>query len=58
MDEENAVLSKQKGSRKFRNTTVWETDKSQRKMGQAFIKVLGLYMTSEKGERICNFKGE
>lgn len=31
MDEENAGLSEPEASRKFRNTTVWETDKSKGK---------------------------
>lgn len=50
--------SEPKGSRRLRNGTLWETEKSKRKMDQVFIKVLGLHMACEKGERICNSKGE
>lgn len=52
MDEGNAGLSEPEASRRFRNTTVWETNKSKEKGNQVFIKDRGLHMASEKAERI------
>jgi len=58
MVEENADLSEPNTSRRLRNTTVWETDKSKRKTDQVFLEVLGLHVTCEKGERACDSKAE